>query len=172
MKIKGKYTYGNHEEIAIDISVESLAKQLSQRERIDLYSILKDMSSVSTEPEKCECKEARGMVHNACMKCGKPIPAEKKECEHKWDGQGYWCLLCGNRNPNTLKNEEKHHCDDHSCPLCYNPGNYDDNDKPEPKPKDRIEPILKQDYQGQHKELRDKLNAVIQRINERGDVGA
>jgi hypothetical protein len=100
MKIKGKTTEQICQlagyEAEIDISPEELAGQLSQREKIDLYSLLKDMSCASEDKsEKCECN--CGGIHTygkscevrngslICKTCGGEVitKQDKKDCGEK-----------------------------------------------------------------------------------------
>jgi DNA-directed RNA polymerase subunit N (RpoN/RPB10) len=116
-----------------------------------------DFFQPTEQKEYCECKNPTSVnivkmekpiwikkEFLGCFACGKPIPAEKKEC--------------GCKKPEPYLNN------DFYAPVrCLNCGKA--YIKPEPKPKDRIEGILKQDYSGQHRELKDKINEIIAAYN-------
>lgn len=131
------------------------------------YSKILPMLYPPTEQKECVCPEPKKEVIEYlgggnipcyklnCGKCGKPIPKEtlpepeQKECLHDGDKMGgsdcpTICCKCGNPIP-AEKKEEKRFGDIclkcgyekilHNCPECSNLL------KPEPKPKDRIEPL-------------------------------
>jgi Icc-related predicted phosphoesterase len=93
----------------------------------------------------------------------KPIPAEKKECFHEWE---FYSTSTGNTCPDLIEHSYK-------CRKC---GEYKyTSNQPEPKPKERIEELNwvgicimgNTDTVSYITEIKDKLNTVIQRINER-----
>jgi hypothetical protein len=107
--------------------------------------------NVCKQKDYCECKEPKGQIKGSnpyeepdiCLTCRLPIPAEKKEketCDYNMLGKCFW----GERKGRI-------ECF-YVCPHY----------EPEPKPKDRIEGILKQDYSGQHKEIKDKINELAE----------
>ncbi len=72
------------------------------------------------QKEHCSCNihyASSDRRRGTCRRCGKPIPAEKKECEHNFEKAGETSIN-----------------GDYICKKCGIV-------KPEPKPKDRIEPL-------------------------------
>jgi hypothetical protein len=97
----------------------------------------------------CKCVEPieppHGVIGNKCRRCGLPIPAEKKD---------YDCLLCIYHGVCMSEGSPKGKCATYKA-------------KPEPKPKDRIEPLGF--FEPKHETLYKKVDEIIHAFNSQGE---
>jgi hypothetical protein len=174
MKIKGKLdsvvddtvTSGY---VVIFCSAEELARQLSEDELEKVCIIKHENPTEQKEYQRPPCTVCGKRVCG-CLAQYKPIPAEKKECEHEYGEAS--CGKCGELKPFEFKCmlQDKYgkctlQCHSSECFGLLNC----EYGKPEPKPKDRIEP-LKGDWVTDNQaisKLCAKVDEIIEFINNR-----
>ncbi len=132
------------------------------------------------QKEYCECPPVKGVISAFCDICGKPIPAEKKECE--FNLQSMDAVVWAKEFNRVLVSKGEQPWDEeflvawfaNSIMAGYDEARRRYEIKPEPKPKDRIEPLgnilnaqgeLDIDMTSIITLMKGKINEIIRHIN-------